>query len=134
MGDLAKYKLINEQIAEVRLYYAFSREEEHPEVLRDIEEGVYVPDYRYYTFLVTMKDGRGYGFAARTPEYIKEQLEREGEIAWVELGLLVVSHISRETLLDALEKVLEEAREYGWRLLDTGRWAWATLRSGSGSG
>ena len=107
------YKLINEKIAEIRFYYSFSREEEDPEALKLMDEGLLSTDYRYYTFFVTLKDGRGFAFAARTPEFIREAMEKESQISWVESGLLVVSEISVKTLLDALEKCLEDERDYG---------------------
>ena len=108
-----QYKLVNERVAEVRFYYAFSREEEDVETQSVLDEGVISTDYRNYDFFVTLKDGRGFGFSAYTPEYIRDYLTKERLISFVDSGIVIVSDISVEALLAGLEKSLEGESTYG---------------------
>ncbi len=103
------FRLVNEKVAEVRLYYAFSPEEED-DLPGDRNNCV---DYRYYDFFVTLKDGRGFGFSAYTPEYIRDYLTREVKSAFVDSGLLILREISVDAFLHALEECLEREYLYG---------------------
>jgi hypothetical protein len=108
-----QYKLVNETVAEVRFYYASSREEEDLETQNALDEGVISTDYRHYDFFVTLKDGRGFGFSAYTPEYIRDYLTQERIISFVDSGIVIVSDISVDALLAALEECLEREYLYG---------------------
>jgi hypothetical protein len=108
-----KYKLINEKVAEIRFYYAFSREEEDVEFLRMVDAGEVSTDYREYEFFVTLKDGRGFGFAASTPEYLRDYMDKHGERTYVDSGLVIVGEVTVDTILEALEKCLEGEGSYG---------------------
>lgn len=106
------YKLINELVAGIKFYYALSPEDftlEERALFPEIETA----EYRYYNFFVTLKDGREFGFCAWTPELVREYMEKQKEISFVNSGLLMVSEISIEALLDGLENCLEQAPLYG---------------------
>jgi hypothetical protein len=107
-----RYKLINKLVAGIHFYYALT-----PDDFTQEERALYpkidAAEYRYYNFFVTMKDGRGFGFCAWTPELVREYMNDQNEISFVNSGLLMVSEISIEALLHALENCLEEAPLYG---------------------
>jgi hypothetical protein len=69
-------------------------------------------DYRAVEFWIVLKDGRTFGFMAATPEYLRDYLDRENLLSFVSLGLLVVSQITEQALLDALENSLSQATRY----------------------
>jgi hypothetical protein len=81
-----KYRLINQKVAEIRFYYAFSREEEDENFLRLLDTGTVSTDYRGYELFVTLMDGRGFGFAACTPEYLRDYMDKHGERTYVDPG------------------------------------------------
>ncbi|MEO5950857.1 MAG: hypothetical protein ABIQ44_00135 [Chloroflexia bacterium] len=111
-----KLKHVNEQVEEIRLYYPLSKEDFTSEDIaiyeKLTEEGSRL-DYDYYDFFVTLKDGRCADFSAYTPECIREAMDSEHYLSFVTGGLVLVSKISIENILDALENCLEKAVTYG---------------------
>lgn len=107
-----RYKLINELVAGINFYYALSPDDFTLEG-RALYPQFETEEYRYYNFFVTLKDGRGFGFCAWTPELVREYMDEQKDISFVNSGLLMVSEISIEALLDTLENCLEQARLYG---------------------
>ncbi|HST04986.1 MAG TPA: hypothetical protein VLQ48_09640 [Chloroflexia bacterium] len=107
-----RYKLINELVAGINLYYALSPDDFTLEE-RTLYPQIETAEYRYYNFFVTLKDGRAFGFCAWTPELVREYMDERKELSFVNSGLLMVSEISIEAVLDALENCLDQARLYG---------------------
>ena len=110
-----QYALVHQKVAELKLYYPLSEEDDDPDVMVSYEltKNGFKVDYRNYDFSVTLRDGRSFIFTACTPDYVRDFMEREGEISFVESGLLLVREVSLETMLDALEKCLEKEELYG---------------------
>lgn len=108
-----QWRLANEQVAEVTLIHALSPADHYAETLTWIAELGLNEDYRACELWVVMKDGRTFGFLAATPEYLRDYMERENELSFVSLGLLVVRQITEEAIMNAIETSLSEADTYG---------------------
>jgi hypothetical protein len=114
-----RYRLVNDQVAELHLYYPLSADDVTPEDLApsyQFGEGVvleYGFEHGYYDFFVTLRDGRCFGFSAHTPEHLRQSMDDEHELSFVTSGLVVVSEITVEAILDALEKCLDKGGLYG---------------------
>jgi hypothetical protein len=115
-----RFERLNQQVAEVVLIHALSPADHDPETLAQIAEQGYEEDYRACDLWIELKGGPNYGFMAAMPEYLRDYMDGEmgyqdGEksLSFVSLGLLVVSQMTEEAILDALEKCLEEAVYWG---------------------
>jgi hypothetical protein len=114
----AEFQLINEQVAELYFPHAISPDDYEPEEKAEVErmraEGLNVDsDYRCCEFWITLKDGQTFGFAAATPEFLRDYMTRENVSVLAWSGLLVVSEISLDAILKLVEECLSEAPYYG---------------------
>jgi hypothetical protein len=114
----AEFQLINEQIAELYFIHAISPDDYEPEEKAEVErmraEGFNIDsDYRCCEFWITLKDGPTYGFAAATPEFLRDYMTRENVRVLPWAGLQVVSEISLDVILRLVEECLSEAIYFG---------------------
>jgi hypothetical protein len=121
-----QFELINEQVSEIYFPHAISPDDYDPEDWAEVEklrsQGVPVDsDYRVCEFWITLKDGRTFGFQVATPEYLREYMDREKVSNFVSSGLLVVSEVSLDVILEAVEECLSQApydgiEHFGYRM------------------
>jgi hypothetical protein len=71
------------------------------------------PKNQSYDYFVTLKDGRCFGFSAYTPEFLRDYMEREHDISFVDSGIVILSRVTLDSILDSLEKCLDLAKDYG---------------------
>ena len=112
-----KYKFLNQEVAKLHLIHAISPDDYDPKDKAEVEkmraEGINIDeDYRACDLILTMKNGKSYGFMPCTPEYIRDYLDREQERTFVVPGILPVSELTLETILEALEDCIERAPHY----------------------
>ncbi len=112
----ARFGHINKQVDTLNLIHALSPDDLDLETQSLLEllvaEGANV-DYRSCDFYIILKDGSCFGFSACTPEYLRDMMERSGTLSFVEAGLLLVSEMTLEAILTALEEALSSAHYYG---------------------
>jgi hypothetical protein len=108
-----RFTQINDQVAELFLKHYLSRDEVDPEDLAQYAEwGIQEEEYRICDIWITLKDGRVFGFQPATPEYLREYMERERELAFVSSGLLVISEMTEEAILNAIEQCFSQAPQF----------------------
>ena len=110
-----KYPLVNEYVRELRLYYELPSDREPQEdgtPQNQVTPAIF-PEDRSYDYFITLKDGRCFGFSAYTPEFLRDYLERENDISFVDSGIVIVSSVTVDAILDSLEKCLHLAKDYG---------------------
>ncbi len=95
-----QYKRINERVKAIHLPHALSKAEEDPAVPSEL---ISSDEYRVADFLVSLKNGRAYSFLAATPDFIKETMSAENAKSFVSPGLIPLSEITLESILDAVE-------------------------------
>jgi hypothetical protein len=110
-----QYKLINEHVQELRLYYEFSLESEAHE---DGRRPNHTPsgtnaEGGAYDFFITLRDGRCFGFSAYTPEFLRDYMEHDHDISFVDSGIVIVRRVTKDAIMDALEKCFYLAKDYG---------------------
>ena len=110
-----KFKLVNEYVQELRLYYELpsDREPQEDGTLQNQMIPTILPEDRSYDYFVTLKDGRCLGFSAYTPEFLRDYMERDHDISFVDSGIVIVSSVTVDSILDSLEKCLCLAKDYG---------------------
>ena len=108
-----RFMNVRDQVAELHLNHHLSRDEVDPETLAEMDRLGITEDYRIGDLWITLKDGRVFGFQASTPEYLRYYMDRERELSFVSSGLIVVSEMSLEAILHAIEECLSKAEYYG---------------------
>lgn len=68
-------------------------------------------------FFVTLRDGSTFSFVAFTPENMRFLIDRDGDKSFLAPGMIVVSAITLDCLLDAIERWLPRD-EHGDGLLE----------------
>jgi hypothetical protein len=116
-----QFKHINKRVKKIVIVNALSRADLDE---MGIEEG-YEEDYRVCEWWAVLKNGRIFGFAGATPEYIREHIDR-GEYperkpipALVWSGLILMNEVSLEAIFEALEGCLESSegiQQFGYRM------------------
>ncbi|MEP6775219.1 MAG: hypothetical protein ABJA50_06435 [Chloroflexota bacterium] len=104
-----RFKLVNELIAEITFIHALSADDHDAATLAYLAEHGITEDYRYCELWIVLKDGRSFGYMAALPEYLRYAMDKEGLLSFVSLGLLVVSKMTEEAIMHALEECLSEA-------------------------
>ncbi len=108
-----RFTQVNVQVAELYLKHYLSRDEVDSETLAEMDKYGMTEDYRICDLWITLKDGKVFGFQPATPEYLREYMESEHQLAFVSSGLLVVSEMTVEAILFALEECFSHAPDVG---------------------
>jgi hypothetical protein len=108
-----KYPLTREHVIEIEIIGHLTREEWEADPYYDPDMS---PCFDNFDFFVRLKDGRVYGFEASLPEFIREYMERENEDSFLSPGLVIIRNLSRESMMDAVERVLHQGLGFGYEL------------------
>ena len=115
-----EYTYLNDQVDELCLVHYLSISE------MDAEDAALAlqrnEDFSYAEFWIVLKDGRTFGFLAAMPEHLRTHMDREHELSFVSLGLLVVSEVTEKAIMDAVGKCLakadyHQAEPFGYRMV-----------------
>lgn len=108
-----RFAHLTDQVAELYLIHALSRDDVDVETLAQLEELGVAEDYRACELWITLKRGESFGFLTALPEYLRDYMKNEKELAFIASGLLVVSEMTLEAILYAIEECLSQAKYYG---------------------